>query len=60
MLYTGMGGGFELRAVSISQVHLSLPNPGFFRIEDRLVDLVPGATEISLTLNYAAEVKEQL
>ncbi len=59
-VYTDTVGRFELHAASISQVQLSLSKPGFFRIEDRVLDLAPGATEISLTLNHETEVKEQL
>jgi len=59
-IYTDTVGRFQLRTASISQVHLSLSKPGFFRIEDRVVDLAPGVTEISLTLNHETEVKEQL
>jgi len=59
-LYTDTVGRFQLRTANISQVHLSLSKPGFFRIEDRVLDLAPGATEITLTLNHETEVKEQL
>ncbi len=59
-IYTDTVGRFQLRTASISQVHLSLSKPGFFRIEDRVLDLAPGVTEITLTLNHETEVKEQL
>src|SRR6266446_6698826 len=59
-IYTDTVGRFQLRTASISQVHLSLSKPGFFRIEDRVLDLAPGVTEVTLTLNHETEVKEQL
>ncbi len=43
-IYTDTVGRFQLRTASISQVHLSLSKPGFFRIEDRVLDLAPGVT----------------
>jgi hypothetical protein len=59
-VYTDTVGRFELRVPNISQILLSLSKPGFFRIDDRVLDLAPGATEISLTLNHETEVKQQL
>src|SRR6202521_4482853 len=59
-IYTDAAGRFELRAVGASQVHLSLSKPNFFRIEDRVVDLEPGANEVTLTLNHETELQEKL
>ena len=59
-IYTDATGRFELRAAGGSQVHLSLSKPGFFRIEDRALDLAPGANEVMLTLNHETELQEKL
>ena len=59
-IYTDAAGRFELRATAGPQVHLSLSKPGFFRIDDREVDLTPGANEITLTLNHETELQERV
>jgi len=59
-IYTDAAGTFELRSLSESQVHLSLSKPGFFRIEDREIDLAPGSNEVTLTLNHETELQEKV
>jgi hypothetical protein len=58
--YTDAVGRFELRGISTSQVQLSLSKPGFFRIDDRILNLEPGANEATLTLNHETELQEKL
>src|SRR6266699_2232365 len=59
-VYTDTGGRFEMHIPAPSQVHLSLSKPGFFRIDDRVLDLVPGANEVTLTLNHETELQEKV
>ncbi len=59
-IYTDTAGRFEVHAISPSQVHLSLSKPGFFRIDDRVLDLAPGPNEVTLTLNHETELQEKL
>jgi hypothetical protein len=59
-IFTDTSGRFELRLGNISQVHLSLSKPGFFRIDDRVLDLAPGANEVALTLNHETELQEKV
>jgi hypothetical protein len=59
-MFTDTAGRFELHAAGLSQVHLSLSKPGFFRIEDRVLDLAPGVNEVSLTLNHETELQEKV
>src|SRR5260370_19286412 len=59
-IYTDTAGRFEVHAISSSQVHLSLSKPGFFRIDDRVLDLAPGVNEVTLTLNHETELQEKL
>ena len=59
-IFTDTAGRFELHAAGLSQVHLSLSKPGFFRIDDRELDLAPGANEVSLTLNHETELQEKV
>jgi len=59
-IFTDTAGRFELRAPGLSQVHLSLSKPGYFRIDDRMLDLAPGVNEVSLTLNHETELQEKV
>jgi hypothetical protein len=59
-IFTDTAGRFELHAAGLSQVHLSLSKPGFFRIDDRVLDLAPGVNEVSLTLNHETELQEKV
>ena len=59
-IFTDTAGRFELHAAGLSQVHLSLSKPGFFRIDDRVLDLAPGANEVTLTLNHETELQEKV
>jgi hypothetical protein len=59
-IYTDAAGRFEFHGVASSQVHLSLSKPGFFRIDDRVLNLEPGVNEVTLTLNHETELQEEL
>src|SRR5580693_1566647 len=59
-MFTDTAGRFELHAAGLSQVHLSLSKPGFFRIDDRVLDLAPGSNEVTLTLNHETELQEKV
>jgi hypothetical protein len=59
-MFTDAAGRFELHAAGLSQVHLSLSKPSFFRIDDRVLDLAPGANEVTLTLNHETELQEKV
>jgi len=59
-VYTGSAGEFHVSAPKASQIHLTISKPGFFRIEDRAMDLSEGANDVSITLNHETEMKENL
>jgi len=59
-VYTDAAGRFESQGFSANQVDITVSKPGFFRIENRLVDLSPGANEISLTLDHETEIQEKV
>jgi hypothetical protein len=59
-VYTDAAGRFEAQSFSANQVDLTVSKPGFFRIENRLVDLSPGANEISLMLTHETEIQEEV
>src|ERR1019366_1781088 len=59
-VYSDAAGGFELLGLNESQIHLTISKPGFFRIDDRVLDLTAGSNEISLTLNHETEIQEKL
>jgi hypothetical protein len=59
-MFTDSAGRFELHAANLSQVQLSLSKPGFFRIDDRVLELAPGANEVTMTLNHETELQERV
>ena len=59
-VYTDAAGRFELLGLNESQIHLTISKPGFFRIDDRVLDLTAGSNEVSITLNHETEIQEKL
>ena len=59
-VYSDAAGSFELPNLTEAQVHLTISKPGFFRIEDRVVDLSAGSAEVTITLNHETEIQQQL
>jgi hypothetical protein len=59
-VYTDAAGRFEAQGFTANQVELTVSKPGFFRIENRSVDLSPGSNEISLMLNHETEIQEKV
>src|SRR5260221_12147719 len=51
-VYSDAAGRFELPGLPESQIHLTISKPGFFRLDDRVVDLSAGSNEVSITLNH--------
>ena len=58
--YSDAAGRFDISGVSGLQIQMTISKPGYFRISQRKVDLMPGANELSLMLNHETEIKEQL
>jgi hypothetical protein len=58
-VYTDAAGRFTFRGVS-STDHLSLSKPGYFRIDNRALELASGANEIILTLNHETELEQRV
>jgi hypothetical protein len=58
--YTDAAGRFEVRNLSTLQIRLIISKPGFFRVDDRAVDLTSGQNELTLTLNHETEIQEKL
>jgi len=59
-VYTDASGRVELLGLNESQIHLTISKPGFFRLDDRVVDLSGGSSEVTITLNHETEIQEQL
>lgn len=59
-IYTDAAGRFALRTNGSPQLHVSLSKPGFFRVDDREVDLSPGVNDVTLTLNHETELQEKV
>jgi Carboxypeptidase regulatory-like domain/TonB-dependent Receptor Plug Domain/TonB dependent receptor len=59
-VYSDAAGQFDLPGITESQVHLTISKPGFFRLDDRLVDMSAGSSEVTITLNHETEIQERL
>jgi carboxypeptidase family protein/TonB-dependent receptor-like protein len=59
-IYTDDSGRFDVAIATPFNVHLTISKPGFFRIDNRAIELVPGANEVSITLNHETEIQEKL
>jgi hypothetical protein len=59
-VYSDAAGRFELPGLTKSQIHLTISKPGFFRLDDRIVDMSAGASEVLITLNHATEIQEKV
>jgi hypothetical protein len=59
-VFSDTAGRFELLGLNESQIHLIISKPGFFRIDDRVLDLTAGSNEASITLNHETEIQEKL
>ena len=59
-VYTDSSGHFDVPGLTTLHIRMSISKPGYFRIDDRNVDLEPGSNEISVTVNHETEIKERL
>ncbi len=59
-VYTDAGGHFELPDLPSLQIYMTVSKPGFFRLNNRALELSPGNNVVSLTLNHETEIKEKL
>lgn len=55
-VYTGPSGAFQLSLPEPGEYLVSVDSVGFFRLEDRVVQVEKGGTEITLVLNPQREV----
>ncbi len=59
-VYTDVAGQYKALGISGSSVRMSVSKPGFFRINDREIDLTAGNNEIEVTLNHETEIQENI
>lgn len=59
-VYTDGAGRFEIKFPAAGPVRLNLSKPGFFRIDNRTVDLAPGVNEVIITLNHEKEFEQNI
>ena len=59
-LYSDATGKFEPQSFDTNQIVFTLSKPGFFRIENRAIELSPGPNDITLTLNHETELEEKV
>ncbi len=58
--YTGPSGAFQLSLPDPGEYRVSVESVGFFRLEDRVVQVEKGGTEITLVLNPQREVFQSM
>lgn len=58
--YTDEAGRFEFPSLPAGPVRLSLSKGGFFRLDDRPLELKEGVNEVSFTLDHEAEIHEKV
>lgn len=58
--YTDDAGKFGIPRITDIHVSLDFSKPGFFRVENRVVALQPGANEATFTMNHETEMRQQV
>lgn len=59
-LFSDATGALDLSDLPAGSVFVTLAKPGFFRIQDREIDLSAGNNDVSITLNHETEIEQQL
>ena len=59
-VYTDASGHFDLPGFSSTHVVVTISKPGYFRIDDRSLELSAGSNEVSFTLNHETEIQEKV
>jgi len=60
VVYTDAAGHFQIAAIGEGRISLGLSKPGYFKIDNRVIELKPGANETTLTLNHENELQQQV
>lgn len=58
--YTDSAGQFDISPITDTHVSLDLSKPGFFSLQNQLVELKPGANEPTFTMNHETELQQQV
>ncbi len=56
--YTDAAGEVQIGPITDTSVSLSISKPGFFKIQDSVVQLKPGANETTFALNHETELQQ--
>lgn len=59
-IYTDAAGHYDAPGMVGTSVLMSVSKPGFFKINDRRIDLTAGNIEIEVTLNHETEIQEKV
>jgi hypothetical protein len=59
-IYTDAAGHFQLAGINATQITATFSKPGFFQINNRVIDLSTGENELSLILNHETVIQEKL
>ena len=59
-IYTDAAGRFEINFPVAGSVLLNLSKPGFFRVDNKQLDLVAGSNDVTITLNHETELQQSV
>jgi hypothetical protein len=59
-VYSDPVGEFQLTNISGAKLYVSLSKPGYFRVEDSVIELKPGVNELSFTLSHETELHQKV
>jgi hypothetical protein len=59
-IYTDVAGRFEIDLPQSGAVVLSFSKPGFFRIDNRQIQLMPGVNEVTINLSHETELEQNV
>jgi hypothetical protein len=59
-LYTDAAGRFEIDFPTAGSVLLNFSKPGYFRVDDKQIDLTPGLNDVTITLNHETELQQSI
>jgi hypothetical protein len=59
-VYTDAVGEFQIPSISSDKVSISLSKPGYFRVENDVLELKPGVNEESFKLSHETELQQKV
>jgi len=59
-VFTDPVGEFQLTNISGDKIYVTLSKPGYFRVEDTMMELKPGVNDVSFTLAHETELHQKV